>query len=99
MGKKRTIFTNFINKSNIKIFEYFLEWRETDVTFNDVLRSAKINRKRGYFELNLMLKNNIVIKTRTIKNFSFYRLNFSDRRVIALCELFDIILKEDLNVK
>ena len=96
MGNKTTRFREIFGYSiKVKMLEWMLIWR-MDLTFNDVLKGAGVNRTNGYKALDNFLDNGIIKESKKVKNIQFYQLNMKNPVVKELIVIFDTILKEDV---
>ncbi len=92
----KTVFDNFINKNNLKIFEFLIEGRGLEYTLNDIITNININRQNGYRQLHLMFKNKTILKIRKVKYIQFYKLNMDNNNVKLLVKIFDNLINQKL---
>tara|TARA_R100001530_G_scaffold103174_1_gene71799 strand:- start:889 stop:1194 length:306 start_codon:yes stop_codon:yes gene_type:complete len=92
--KDKTLFCNLVGYSReSKILELFIEVREHQYTFNQVINILKINRQEGYAILRRFKKEGILIEVEKIKQQRYHKLNNKDPRTKNLIKLFDSVLK------
>ena len=87
---KETMFLEFLGSSlKTKMLELLVVGRDLEYTLNDIVRGSRVNRKRAYYLLNEMIKHKTIVRSKTVKNLRFYRLNTKKAEVKTLIRLFD----------
>jgi len=79
--------------------DYLLTERELDFSISDMARNAGIGRATLYRIWDQLIKNKIIIPTRTIGKSKLYRLNIENPKIKKLMEIDDMLILEELRNK
>jgi len=91
--KEKTLFRSFVGDyPTTRILEFILEGRFFDYTLTDISQGAEVSWRTLNRIWPNLVKNKIVIITRTIGRAKLYKLNQENPSVKKLIELFDSIL-------
>jgi Fe2+ or Zn2+ uptake regulation protein len=71
------------------ILEFFLELRSLDFSASDVVKETHLNRATTYNTLNELVKEKLIISTRTIGKTQLYKLNMASSKVRNLINNFN----------
>lgn len=82
---------------SMKVIEYLIEWEGFDLTITDIAKGAGIGRKNAYEIIDSLEKKGILKKTRTVGTSRFYILNKKNDITQSFVNLFQNILKHNLN--
>lgn len=77
----------------VKVLEWLCECPDGIFTFNDVVLSVGLNRKRAYSFLKDYLAWGLLVKDVKVKQIQFYRLNVGSSGVGSLLEFFEEVKK------
>lgn len=94
---QKSLFIEFMGDSpTIRILDYLLTERDLDFSITDIARNAKIGRATLYRIWDDLLKNAIIIPTRTIGKAKLFKLNKESIKVKKLIEIDDALMMDDL---
>jgi len=83
---------------NTRLLEFLITGREFDYSLTDLAENAGIGWTTLHRILPGMEKQKIVIKTREIGRAKLYKLNQENTEVKKLVELYDSILRKELEL-
>lgn len=94
-----TMFTEIMGKSvEMKVIQLMLEWKDVDFTLNDFVKCSNTNRNRCYRVLKKLIEKKIVIPSRKVKTYTFFKLNKKSEIAKSLNDLFiKIITNKTVN--
>lgn len=96
MGKQ-TLFIEFMGDSpTIRVLDYLLTEREIDFSISDLAQNVGIGRATLYRIWDALLKNKLIVPTRTIGKAKLFKLNTTNPRVQKLVQLDDMLILDDL---
>jgi len=81
---------------SVKVLEFLIEWNGFDITITDIARGASIGRANAYEIVNTLKSKGILKQTRTIGTSTFYIFNKENEISKKLIDLFNSILKKNL---
>lgn len=97
---KKSLFIELLGDSpSIKVLDYLLTERELDFSISDMARNAGIGRATLYRIWNQLIKNELIIPTRTIGKSKLYKLNVENPKIKKLMEIDDMLILEELRNK
>lgn len=100
MQTKKSLFIELLGDSpTIRILDFLLTERELDFSISDMARNAGIGRATLYRIWEELIKNEIIIFTRTIGKSKLYRLNVQNPKIKKLIEIDDMLIIEELRNK
>ena len=99
MTKKSLFIELFGESPSIKVLDYLLTERELDFSISDMARNAGIGRATLYRIWDQLIKNKIIIPTRTIGKSKLYKLNIENPKIKKLMEIDDMLILEELRNK
>ena len=95
--KEKSLFIEFMGDSpTIKVLDYLLTERELDFSITDMARNAGIGRSTLYRIWDDLVKNKIIMPTRTVGKAKLYKLNTDNKVIRKLIEIDDSLILEDL---
>ena len=98
--KRKSLFIEFMGDSPIiRVLDYLLTERDLDFSISDLARNSKIGRATLYRILDSLIKNKIIIPTRTIGKAKLYKLNKENPKIKKLIEIDDMLIMEELKSK
>ena len=98
--KEKSLFIEFMGDSpTIRVMDYLLTERELDFSITDIARNAGIGRATLYRIWENLIKNQILIFTRTIGKAKLYKLNANNPAVQKLIEVDNALISADLKAK
>ncbi|MBI3032893.1 hypothetical protein HYY69_05430 [Candidatus Woesearchaeota archaeon] len=80
----------------IKILDYLLTERHLDFSITDMANNAGIGRATLYRVWDDLIKNNIIIPTRTIGKAKLFKLNEENPVIKKLIEIDDMLILKEL---
>jgi len=90
-------FLEFLGENpNTRLLEFLITGREFDYSLTDMAENAGIGWSTLHRILPRLEKQKIVVKTREIGRAKLYKLNQQNEEVKKLIELYDGILKKQL---
>ncbi len=90
-------FLEFLGENpNTRLLEFLITGREFDYSLTDMAENAGIGWSTLHRILPRLEKQKIVVKTREIGRAKLYKLNQQNKEVKKLIELYDGILKKQL---
>jgi len=93
----KSLFIELMGDSpTIRVMDFLLTERDLDFSITDLAKNAAIGRSTLYRVWDDLIKNRIVVPTRTIGKAKLYKLNKDDIRIKKLIELDDKLIVEDL---
>tara|TARA_Y100000310_G_scaffold336728_1_gene422047 strand:+ start:74 stop:418 length:345 start_codon:yes stop_codon:yes gene_type:complete len=96
--EKTSIFIDHMGDSpTIRVLDYLLTERELDFSISDLARNVKLGRSTIYRIWDRMLKNKVVIPSRTIGNAKLYKINKKNPLVEKLIEIDDMLIIKELD--
>ena len=97
---KKSLFIELLGDSpSIKVLDYLLTERELDFSISDMARNAGIGRATLYRIWDQLIKNKIIIHTRTSGKSKLYKLNIENPKIKKLMEIDDMLILEELRNK
>ena len=100
MQTKKFLFIELFGDSpTIKVLDYLLTERELDFSISDMARNAGIGRATLYRIWDELIRNQIIIPTRTIGKSKLYKLNINNPKIKKLIEIDDMLVLEELRSK
>ena len=99
MPKKSLFIELFGDSPTIKVLDYLLTERGLDFSISDMARNAGIGRATLYRIWEELIKNEIIISTRTIGKSKLYKLNVENPKIKKLIEIDDMLILEELRSK
>ena len=100
MQTKKSLFIELFGDSpTIRILDFLLTERELDFSISDMARNAGIGRATLYRIWVQLIKNKIIIPTRTIGKSKLYKLNIINPKIKKLIEIDDMLILEELRNK
>ena len=100
MQTKKSLFIELFGDSpTIKVLDYLLTERELDFSISDMARNAGIGRATLYRIWDELIRNEIIIPTRTIGKSKLYKLNVENPKIKKLIEINDMLILEELQNK
>ena len=99
MTKKSLFIELFGDSPTIKVLDYLLTERELDFSISDMARNSGIGRATLYRIWEELIKNQIIMPTRTIGKSKLYKLNIENPKIKKLIEIDDMLILEELKNK
>ena len=100
MTNEKSLFQEVVGSSpNVKVIEYFLEWRGFDITMTDINRGSGVSRTTLYKVLENLTSKGIIENTRKVGTAEFYKMNKKHQITKSLIKLFNSIIKHNLNLE
>ena len=99
MPQKSLFIELFGDSPTIKILDFLLTERELDFSISDMARNAEIGRASLYRIFDDLIKNQIIIPTRTIGKSKLYKLNIENPKIKKLMQIDDMLVLEELRKK
>ena len=100
MQTKKSLFIELFGDSpTIRVLDYLLTERKLDFSISDMARNAEIGRATLYRIWDELVRNEIIIPTRTIGKSKLYKLNLQNPKIKKLIEIDDILILEELKNK
>ncbi|MCH8003017.1 MAG: hypothetical protein IH934_00160 [Nanoarchaeota archaeon] len=97
---KKSLFIELLGDSpSIKVLDYLLTERELDFSISDMARNAGIGRATLYRIWDQLIKNKMIMPTRTIGKSKLYKLNIENPKIKKLMEIDDMLILEELRNK
>ena len=95
--ENKSLFIEFMGDSpTIRILDYLLTERELDFSITDMAENARIGRATLYRIWNDIIKNKIILPTRTIGKAKLFKLNINNPKIKKLVEIYDMLIIEEL---
>src|SRR3989339_809308 len=93
----KSLFIEFMGDSpTIRVLDYLLTERDLDFSITDMAKNAGIGRSTLYRIWGNLIKNKIIMPTRTIGKAKLYKLNKDNFVIKKLIEIDDKLMLEDL---
>lgn len=100
MQTKKSLFIELFGESpTIKVLDYLLTERELDFSISDMARNSGIGRATLYRIWEQLIKNEIIMPTRTIGKSKLHKLNLYNPKIKKLIEIDDMLILEALRSK
>ena len=99
MQKKSLFIELFGDSPTIKVLDYLLTERELDFSISDMARNSGIGRATLYRIWEELIKNQIIISTRTIGKSQLYKLNTANPKIKKIIEIDDMLVLEEIRNK
>ena len=97
MEETTSLFIEFMGDSpQIRVLDYLLTERELDFSITDMAQNAGIGRATLYRIWNNLIKNKIIIPTRTIGKAKLFKLNTENVKIQKLMEIYDMLILDEL---
>lgn len=80
----------------IRVLNYLLTERDLDFSITDMAENAGIGRATLYRIWESLIKNTIIMPTRTIGKAKLYKLNAKNGKIKKLIEIYDMLILEEL---
>lgn len=94
---ENSLFIAFMGDSpTIRVLDYLLTERELDFSITDMAQNAGIGRATLYRIWDALLKNKLIVPTRTIGKARLFKLNLANPRVQKLVQLDDMLVLDEL---
>jgi len=94
---EKSLFIEFMgNSPTIRVMDYLLTERDLDFSITDIAKNSGIGRTTLYRIWDGLVKNKIIIPTRTIGKAKLYKLNVGNDKIKNLIEIDDKLMIEDL---
>lgn len=94
MRKRISLMENLFGDTvQVKILEAFLEGGKVDVTVRSVVEEAGVSKSRAYEVIRNLKGKKIIISSRRIKNKQLYILNYRNKVVKDLSNLFKSLIR------
>jgi len=84
------------NTPKMRLLEFLITGRELDYSLSDISKNANIPWSTLHRILPPFEKSKIIVKTREVGRAKLYRVNPDNEEARALIEIFDSILKKEL---
>ena len=98
--QKNSLFIELFGDSpTIRVLDFLLTERELDFSISDMARNAGIGRATLYRIWEQLIKNGIIIPTRTIGKSELYKLNAQNPKIQKLIQIDDMLILEELRSK
>jgi Fe2+ or Zn2+ uptake regulation protein len=92
-----SIFIRYLgNSPKIRILDYLLTVRELDFSLTDIAENSGIGRATLYRLLDDMIKEKIIIPTRTVGRAKLFKLNMENTQIKQITKLYDSFLLQNL---
>lgn len=82
----------FGDTPKIRVLEFLIEGRELDYSITDIAEGAEIGRTTLFRIFDGLIKNKIILPTRTVGNAKLYKLNQENPFVKKIVDVFDEII-------
>ncbi len=93
----KSLFIEFMGDSpTIRVLDYLLTERDLDFSITDMAKNSKIGRTTLYRIWDDIIKNKIIVPTRTIGKAKLYKLNKDNIKIKKLIEIDDALMLEEL---
>ena len=93
----KSLFIEFMGDSpTIRVFDYLLTERDLDFSITDMAKNSRISRSTLYRIWDDLIKNKIIVPTRTIGKAKLYKLNKELSVIKKLIEIDDTLILNDL---
>jgi len=93
----KSLFIEFMGDSpTVRILDYLLTERDLDFSITDMAKNAGIGRTTLYRIWDNLIKNKIIVSTRTIGKAKLFKLNKDNKVIKKLMEIDDALMIEDL---
>ena len=94
---EKSLFIEFMGDSpTIRVMDYLLTERDLDFSITDMAKNSGIGRTTLYRIWDSLIKNEIIIPTRTIGKAKLYKLNKENDKIKCLIEIDDKLIMEEL---
>ena len=98
--EEKSLFVEFMGDlPMIRVLDYLLTERELDFSITDMAENAGIGRATLYRIWESLIKNAIIIPTRTIGKAKLHKLNTKNGKIKKLIEIYDMLALEELRKK
>ncbi|MBR9682988.1 helix-turn-helix domain-containing protein [Candidatus Woesearchaeota archaeon] len=96
----QSLFIDFMGDSPIiRILDYLLTERDLDFSITDLAKNSQISRATLYRIWDQLIKNEILLSTRTIGKAKLFKLNKENPKIKKLIEIDDLLILEELQKK
>ena len=93
----KSLFIEFMGDSpTIRVLDYLLTERDLDFSITDMAKNSGIGRTTLYRIWGDLIKNRIILSTRTIGKAKLYKLNKNNFVIKKLIEIDDRLMTDDL---
>ena len=93
----KSVFIEFMGDSpTVRVLDYLLTERDLDFSISDMARNAGVGRTTLYRIWDNLIKNMIIIPTRTVGKAKLYKLNKDNVKIQKLIEIDDMLILEEL---
>ena len=93
----KSVFIEFMGDSpTVRVLDYLLTERDLDFSISDMARNAGVGRTTLYRICDNLIKNMIIIPTRTVGKAKLYKLNKDNVKIQKLIEIDDMLILEEL---
>ncbi len=93
----KSSFIGFMGDSpTVRVLDYLLTERELDFSITDMAENARIGRATLYRIWESLIKNKVILPTRTIGKAKLFKLNTEDPKIRKLIEIYDMLVIEEL---
>ena len=95
--EEKSLFIEFMGDSpKIRVLDYLLTMGELDFSITDMAENAGIGRATLYRIWDNLIHYKIIIHTRDIGKAKLFKLNFENKKIQKLKEIYDMLAIEDL---
>ena len=95
---RESVFLDFMgNSPTARVLDFLITGREFDYSLTDIAEKSEIGWTTLHRILPLLEKMEIIAPTRTIGKAKLYKLNQKNENVKKLIELYDSLLKRELD--
>jgi len=96
----KSLFIEFMGDSpTIRVLDYLLTERDLDFSITDMAKNAGIGRSTLYRIWGNLIKNKIIMPTRTIGKAKLSKLNRENMTIKKLIEIDDALILQDLKMR
>ena len=99
MSKNSLFIELFGDSPTIKVLDFLLTERELDFSISDMARNSGIGRATLYRIWDELIKNEVILSTRTVGKSKLFKLNINDPKIKKLIEIDDMLILEELRNK
>lgn len=99
MAEKSIFIELFGDYPTVRLLDYLLTERNLDFSITDMAKNSRVGRATLYRLWRHLIKNKIIVHTRTIGRAKLYKLNRDNPKVEKLIEIDDMLILEELKTK
>lgn len=94
---EKSVFIDFMGDSpTIRVLDFLLTERDLDFSITDIADNARVGRATLYRIWGSLVKNHIIVPTRTVGKAKLFKLNKTNKVIRKLIEIDDMLLKQEL---